>query len=86
MFTYNDGTKEIKWNSWNDIVNQYPAMWIIFRKANFDGSDVVSGDIWAILPDDKVQDFWDHNCVEIDASRRTTEGAGGYIHGELVED
>ena len=83
MIYYED--KEFE--SWSDVISEYPGMWVVFDKVDFDGSKVNSGHIWAILPDDKIIDFRHKNFGDIELSLRTTEtlGTGGYIHGEIVD-
>ena len=83
MITY----KDRKFSSWTDVVKQYPAMWVVFDKVDFDGANVKSGNIWVILPDDEIIAFRHKHFGKIKLSLRTTEtmGIGGYIHGELVD-
>ena len=82
MITY----QNMIYESWEDVVSQYPAMWVVFDKVDFDGSRVKSGHIWAILPDDEIIAFRNAHFGQIKLSLRTTEtmSIGGYIHGELV--
>lgn len=83
MITY----KDKKFNSWKDVVEQYPAMWVVFDKVDFRKGRVQSGNIWVILPDKDIIDFEDKNIGNYVLSLRTTEtmDIGGYIHGELVD-
>ena len=83
MITY----KDKKFNSWKDVVEQYPAMWVVFDKVDFRKGRVQSGNIWVILPDEDIIDFEDKNIGNYVLSLRTTEtmDIGGYIHGELVD-
>lgn len=62
-------------------------MWVVFDQVDFDGSEVHAGHIWTILPDDDVISFENDNYGKYALSLRTTEtiGAGGYIHGELID-
>ena len=79
----NDIGKKIQWS---ELEQKYPAKWIIFKNAEWDGSDVVSGTVSAVLSDDQLQDYLEQHYDEIAYYSRTTEDmtAGGYIHGELV--
>lgn len=83
MITY----KDKNFNSWKDVVEQYPAMWVVFDKVDFDGARVKAGNIWVILPDEEIITFENNNFGKYALSLRTTDtvGAGGYIHGELVD-
>lgn len=83
MITYKDKC----FNTWQEVALQYPAMWIVFRQVNFDGTKVRDGNIWEILPDEQIIDFENDHYDDIALSLRTTEtlGAGGYIHGELID-
>ena len=83
MITYEDK----KFDTWDDVVKQYPAMWVVFDKADFDGSEVLSGHIWVILPDKDIIQFENKHAGNYELSLRTTEtmGVGGYIHGELID-
>mgnify|MGYP006988892820 FL=1 len=83
MITYEDK----KFDTWADVVKQYPAMWVVFDKADFDGSEVLSGHIWVILPDKDIIQFENKHAGNYELSLRTTEtmGVGGYIHGELID-
>ena len=83
MITYKDNT----FNSWSDVVEQYPAMWVVFDKVDFRKGRVQSGNIWVILPDEDIIDFENKNFGSYALSLRTTDtmDIGGYIHGELVD-
>ena len=83
MITY----KDKNFSSWTDVVKQYPAMWVVFDKADFDGTRVKAGNIWVILPDEEIIAFENKKLGKYVLSLRTTDtvGAGGYIHGELVD-
>ena len=83
MITYEDKS----FDTWEDVVKQYPAMWVVFDKADFDGARVNAGHIWVIIPDDEIIDFRHKNHGKIKMCLRTTEtsGFGGYIHGELID-
>ncbi len=83
MITY----KDKNFNSWKDVVNQYPAMWVVFDKVDFRKGRVQSGNIWVILPDKDIIDFENKNSGNYALSLRTTEtmDIGGYIHGELID-
>ena len=86
MITY----KDKNFNSWKDVVKQYPAMWVVFDKVDFRKGCIQSGNIWVILPDDKIVDFKNAHFGDIKLSLRTTEtvelgSIGGYIHGELID-
>ena len=72
MITYKDST----FNSWTDVVKQYPAKWVVFDEVDFDGAKVNSGNIWEILPDDKIIAFRHKNFGKIKLSLRTTESIG----------
>lgn len=83
MITYEDK----KFDTWQDVVKKYPAMWVVFDTVNFRKGKVQSGSIRIILPDEKIIDFEDNNTGKYALSLRTTEtsGVGGYIHGEIVD-
>lgn len=85
MYTYND-----KSYTWDELAEQFPAMWIIYNNCKIEGSDTVSGDIRVILPDDQLIPFLNEHVKEVPFYERTTDDlcgiTGGYIHGELVED
>ena len=97
MITYEDK----KFDTWDDVVKQYPAMWVVFDKADFDGREVKTGHIMIILPDEEIIAFENEHFNEVKMSLRTTEtvritdergnfigysnGQGGYIHGELID-
>ncbi|MBQ9438057.1 MAG: hypothetical protein IJU50_06955 [Lachnospiraceae bacterium] len=97
MITYEDKS----FDTWEDVVKQYPAMWVVFDKADFDGREVKAGHIMVILPDEDIIDYENKHFNEVKMSLRTTEtvhitdengnfvgyanGQGGYIHGELID-
>lgn len=83
MITYDDKS----FRSWQDVIDQYPAMWVVFDNVDLEKGRVQSGNISAILPDDKIIDFENDNFGRYALSLRTTEtsGVGGYIHGEFVD-
>lgn len=83
MITYEDKS----FDSWDEVVKQYPAMWVVFDKVDFDGSEVHAGHIWVILPDKDIINFENQHTGDYELSLRTTEsvGIGGYIHGELID-
>ncbi len=73
--------------SWSELEQKYPAKWIIFKNAEWDGSDVVSGTVSAVLSDNQLQNYMEQHYDEIAYYTRTNEdmSMGGYIHGELVD-
>ena len=83
MITYEDKS----FDTWEDVVKQYPAMWVVFDKADFKKGRVQSGHIWIILPDKDIIEFENKNYGYYVLSLRTTEtmDIGGYIHGELID-
>ena len=72
---------------WSELEQKYPEQWIVFGNAEWDGSDIVSGTVSAILSDDQLQDYLNNHYDEIAYYSRTSENmtSGGYIHGELVD-
>ena len=97
MITYEDKS----FDTWEDVVKQYPAMWVVFDKVDFDGREVKAGHILVILPDEDIIDYENKHFDEVKMSLRTTETVritdnngdfvgyandqGGYIHGELID-
>ncbi|MBR1627937.1 MAG: hypothetical protein IJ679_01555 [Lachnospiraceae bacterium] len=87
MITYEDKA----FNSWQDVVKDYPAMWVVFDKVDFRKGRVQSGNIWVILPDQDIIKFENEHSGHYALSLRTTEtvgvdgNMGGYIHGELID-
>ena len=71
MITYNDK----KFSAWNDVVEKYPAMWVVFDKAEIKKGQVQSGNIMSILPDEEIIEFRHIHHGEIQISLRTTETA-----------
>ena len=69
MITYEDKTFE----KWEDVVKQYPAMWVVFDKAELKCGKVVVGNIMAIIPDEEVISFRHIHHNEIQLALRTTE-------------
>ena len=69
MITY----KEKTFDSWKDIVDKYPAMWVVFDKAELKHGKIQSGSIMAILPDEEIIAFRDTHLREVKLSLRTTE-------------
>ena len=53
MISYEDKMHD----SWEDVVKQYPAMWVVFDKVDFDGSRVNAGHIWTVLSDEEIIAF-----------------------------
>ena len=69
MITY----KDKNFNSWKDVVKQYPAMWVVFADIDLKHGQVQSGTIMAIIPDDEVIEYRHKNHGKIKLSLRTTE-------------
>ena len=69
MITYEDKS----FNSWQDVVKDYPAMWIVFDKVELTHGQIQSGNIMAILPDDDIITFRNAHLGEVKLSLRTTE-------------
>ena len=69
MITYEDKS----FNSWQDVVKDYPAMWVVFDKAELKHGQIQSGNIMAILPDEKIIAFRNAHLGEVKLSLRTTE-------------
>lgn len=69
MITYGDKA----FDSWEDVVKQYPAMWVVFTKAELKHGEVERGTIMAILPDEDVISYRHKHHNEIKLALRTTE-------------
>ena len=69
MITYEDKS----FDTWEDVVKQYPAMWVVFDKAELKHGKVVTGNIMAILPDEEIIDYRNKHFGEVKLSLRTTE-------------
>ena len=69
MITYEDKS----FNSWQDVVKDYPAMWVVFDKAELTHGQIQSGSIMAILPDEEIINFRNTHLGEVKLSLRTTE-------------
>ena len=69
MITYEDKS----FNTWEDVVKQYPAMWVVFDKAELKHGKVAEGNIMAILPDEEVINFRHIHHGEIRLALRTNE-------------
>ena len=69
MITYKDKFFE----SWQDIVNKYPAMWAVFDEAELKHGQIQSGNIMAILSDEEIIAFRNAHLGEVKLSLRTTE-------------
>ena len=50
MITYKDKS----FDSWQDVVINYPAMWVVFDKAELKHRQIQSGNVMAILPDEET--------------------------------
>ena len=82
MITYEDKS----FDTWEDVVKLYPAMWVVFDKAELKHGKVVEGNIMAILPDEEVISFRHIHHNEIKLALRTTESVrftddNGYVIG-----
>lgn len=69
MITYEDKS----FNSWQDVVKDYPAMWVVFDEAELKHGQIQSGNIMAILPDEEIIAFRNTHLGEVKLSLRTTE-------------
>ena len=56
-----------------DVVRQYPAMWVVFKKAELKHGEVARGTIMAILPDKDVISYRHKHHNEIKLALKTTE-------------
>ena len=69
MIQYKDKT----FDTWNDVIKKYPAMWVMFANIDLKQGEVKSGVIMAILPDEEVIEYRHKHHGEIKLSLRTTE-------------
>ena len=96
MITYEDKV----FDSWEDVKNQYPMMWVVFDEVIMNHGQIVKGHVMAILPDEEIIAYRNSHFGQVKLSLRTSESVritdengnfvgygsnvGGYIHGELV--
>ena len=73
MITYEDKSGLITFDSWEDVVKKYPAMWVVFDVADLKHGTVVDGHIMAILPDEEIISYRHIHHSEIKLALRTTE-------------
>ena len=69
MITYEDKT----FDTWEDVVKQYPAMWVVFDRVELNHGKIIDGNIIAILKDDDIIEFRNVHFGEVKLALRTTE-------------
>ena len=71
--------------TWTYMAEKYPNMWIAIKDAKMDGPDVVSGIIYAVMPDDEIIDYEDEHGDEGLIFRRTKGGvSNGLIRANFI--
>lgn len=61
--------------TWEQMVHNFPAMWVVVRNAVMDGPDIVSGIVEDVKPDDEIIDYRSRHLHQGYVFRRTTEEA-----------
>lgn len=69
-----------KRESWQYMVEHYPNMWIAVKDAEMDGPDIVSGIIYAVIPDDEIIGYENQHRKDGLTFRRTK---GGFSNGPI---
>lgn len=71
--------------SWDEMVLEYPDMWIAVKDAVMDGPDILSGEVFAIKSDEEIIDYEDLHSEEGLIFRRTKGGrSNGPIRANFV--
>ncbi len=77
------GEKE-KRVTWQEMVDNYPDMWVVVRDAEMDGPDIISGILVDVKSDNDIGDYRIKNHNRGLKYRRTTEGFWNGITGSSI--
>lgn len=70
--------------SWDEMVRQYPNLWVAVKDAEMDGADIMSGEVVTAQPDEEMRKFRMNNHGAGFVFRRTSEcGFNGHITSNL---
>lgn len=70
--------------SWDEMVKQYPDLWVAVKDAEMDGADIVSGEVVTAQSDEEMRKFRINNRGAGFVFRRTSEcGFNGHIASNL---
>ena len=70
--------------SWDDMVKEYPNLWVAVKDAEMDGADIVSGEVVAAQSDEEMREFRIKHRGAGFVFRRTSEcGFNGHITSNL---
>ena len=79
------GTQKMARMSWDEMVKQYPNMWVAVKDAEMNGIDVLSGEVVTVQPDDKICKFRMKHRGAGFVFRRTSEsGFNGHIGSDFT--
>lgn len=72
--------------TWDEAVDIFPDLWVLFKDCIYHGVDFQSGTLVAIIEDDDIGKYICAHIEENPYFARTTENQfGGYVHGVLAE-
>ena len=71
--------------TWNNMVEEYPNMWLAIKNAEMDGPNIITGIVFAVLTDDEIIDYEDEHGDEGLIFRRTKGGvSNGPIRANFI--
>ena len=78
------GACEMARLSWDEMVQQYPDLWVAVKDAEMDGADIMSGEVIAAQSDEDMRRFGVKNRGAGLVFRRTSEhNFNGHISSNL---
>ena len=71
--------------TWNDAVNLFPDLWVVFKDCEYQKSSFVKGTLVDVIKDaDRIDYMSKHWGEDLYIDRTTEESNEEYIHGVLV--
>ncbi len=72
--------------TWDEAVDLFPDMWVVFRDCEMSGIDIENGILVDVVTDKDIKMYRKQHFNENIVIDRTTENCiVGYIHGEIKE-
>lgn len=72
--------------TWDEAVDMFPDLWVVFKDCKMSGIDIEEGILVDVIADQDIKNYMKQHFYEDIVIDRTTEDCNvGYIHGEIKE-
>lgn len=73
--------------TWDEVVDLFPDLWVVFKDCEYENIDFIKGTLIDVIEDkDRIEYMNKHQKEEIYIDRTTDSLSSGYIHAEIIRE